>query len=51
ISTVAHPKAGPVKLVSSPIRMSGTPVREPSAPPLLGEHTGEVLRELNIRPV
>lgn len=46
VTTVLHPKAGEVKLVSSPIRMSGTPVREPSAPPLLGEHTDEVLQQL-----
>lgn len=46
VSTVQHPKAGALELVSSPIRMSGTPVRPPSAPPLLGEHTQEVLREL-----
>lgn len=46
VATVQHPKAGALELVSSPIRMRGTPVREPSAPPLLGQHTDEVLREL-----
>ncbi len=46
VTTVQHPKVGPLQLVASPIRMSGTPVVEPSAPPLLGQHTQEVLREL-----
>jgi crotonobetainyl-CoA:carnitine CoA-transferase CaiB-like acyl-CoA transferase len=46
VSTVQHPKLGELRLVSSPIRMSGTPVRAPKAPPMLGEHTEEVLREL-----
>ncbi|HSV46247.1 MAG TPA: CoA transferase [Ramlibacter sp.] len=46
VTTVQHPKVGPLKLVASPIRMSGTPVREPSPPPLLGEHTDQVLQEL-----
>jgi crotonobetainyl-CoA:carnitine CoA-transferase CaiB-like acyl-CoA transferase len=43
---VQHPTIGELELVASPIHMSGTPVRTPSAPPLLGEHTQEVLREL-----
>jgi crotonobetainyl-CoA:carnitine CoA-transferase CaiB-like acyl-CoA transferase len=40
---VPHPTAGEVELVRSPIR---TELREPRAPPLLGQHTAEVLREL-----
>jgi crotonobetainyl-CoA:carnitine CoA-transferase CaiB-like acyl-CoA transferase len=39
-----HPTAGEVELVDSPIRTRG--LGQPSAPPLLGEHTAEVLAEL-----
>ena len=41
-----HPKAGKVKLVRSPIRMSATPATSDKAPPLLGQHTEAVLREV-----
>jgi formyl-CoA transferase len=41
-----HPKAGKVKLVRSPIRMSATTATSDKAPPLLGQHTDEVLREV-----
>ncbi|HQR22093.1 MAG TPA: CaiB/BaiF CoA-transferase family protein [Burkholderiaceae bacterium] len=41
-----HPLAGSVPLVANPIRMSATPAAYGRAPPLLGEHTEEVLREL-----
>jgi crotonobetainyl-CoA:carnitine CoA-transferase CaiB-like acyl-CoA transferase len=41
-----HPAAGKVKLVRSPMRMSATPATSDRAPPLLGEHTDEVLREV-----
>ena len=41
-----HPLAGKVKLVRSPMRLSVTPALAERAPPLLGQHTDEVLREL-----
>ncbi|WP_442920544.1 CaiB/BaiF CoA transferase family protein [Massilia sp. S19_KUP03_FR1] len=41
-----HPSAGSVKLVRSPMRMSATPVVTDLAPPLLGQHTVEVLRDV-----
>jgi crotonobetainyl-CoA:carnitine CoA-transferase CaiB-like acyl-CoA transferase len=41
-----HAAAGRLPLVASPMRFSGTPIENRLAPPLLGEHTAEVLREL-----
>jgi crotonobetainyl-CoA:carnitine CoA-transferase CaiB-like acyl-CoA transferase len=40
-----HPLADAVDLVASPIKLSATPVRNDLAPPLLGQHTAEVLRD------
>lgn len=39
-----HPQAGSLPLVNSPIRLSATPVEHRHAPPLLGQHTDEILR-------
>ena len=45
-----HPVDADLKLVSSPIKLSATPVRVPRSgglpPPLLGQHTEEVLRSV-----
>ena len=40
-----HPTGGTVPLVRSPMRLSATPVVENRPPPLLGEHTSEILKE------
>jgi crotonobetainyl-CoA:carnitine CoA-transferase CaiB-like acyl-CoA transferase len=40
-----HP-CGSAPSVASPIRLSGTPVQYRSAPPMLGQHTREVLSEI-----
>jgi crotonobetainyl-CoA:carnitine CoA-transferase CaiB-like acyl-CoA transferase len=41
-----HPVAGPLPMVASPMRFSGTPLEFKTPPPLLGEHTDEVLQNL-----
>ncbi|KJK15462.1 CoA transferase [Pseudomonas sp. BIGb0427] len=41
-----HPLAGQVPQVASPIRLSETPVEYRHAPPLLGEHTEQILGEV-----
>jgi crotonobetainyl-CoA:carnitine CoA-transferase CaiB-like acyl-CoA transferase len=46
VTTWQHPIGGAVNLVSSPMKLSATPVRIDLPPPLLGEHTDEVLRQL-----
>ena len=39
-----HPYLNDLRLVSSPLKLSATPVRTDMPPPLLGQHTDEVLR-------
>ncbi|MCH6483341.1 CoA transferase [Pseudoxanthomonas sp. LH2527] len=46
VAGLPHPLADAVPLVNSPIRLSATPVAHRHAPPLLGQHTNEVLREV-----
>ena len=40
-----HPLSGTVPQVVNPIKLSATPLRFETAPPLLGQHTATVLRE------
>jgi len=46
VTTVDHPTAGPLRLLGSPYHFSDTPTATPEAPPLLGQHTEQVLRDL-----
>jgi crotonobetainyl-CoA:carnitine CoA-transferase CaiB-like acyl-CoA transferase len=46
VAHVKHPTAGDLRIVGSPYRLSATPVETPTAPPLLGQHTEDVLRDL-----
>lgn len=43
--TMEHVLSGQVDLVANPIRLSRTPVRYRSAPPLLDQHAAQVLRD------
>ena len=42
----AHPLRSGLRLVASPIKLGATPVRTDLPPPMLGQHTAEVLHEL-----
>ena len=46
VAEVDHPTAGRVRAPGIPVRMSGSPPSVRRAPPLLGQHTDEVLGEL-----
>ena len=44
--TVKHPVLGAVDLVANPVSLSETPAGITLPPPLLGEHTDQILREI-----
>lgn len=46
VDTWRHPLHDGLKLVASPLKLGGTPVRRDLPPPLLGQHTDDVLRDL-----
>jgi crotonobetainyl-CoA:carnitine CoA-transferase CaiB-like acyl-CoA transferase len=46
--TMPHPHSDALELVASPMKLSATPVQLRRAPPLLGQHTDEVLAELGL---
>ncbi|MDH2386044.1 CoA transferase [Bradyrhizobium sp. CER78] len=45
VQTIRHPAAGDVKLIARPTRFGDEPPAPSSPPPMLGEHTREVLAE------
>ncbi len=48
VAQLAHPHADALALVASPMKLSATPVQLRRAPPLLGQHTDEVLAEIGV---
>jgi crotonobetainyl-CoA:carnitine CoA-transferase CaiB-like acyl-CoA transferase len=44
--TVDHPVLGPVRQVGIPFKLSATPAAIRAAPPLLGEHSADIVAEL-----
>lgn len=46
VRTLPHPTAGEVPLVVTPFRFENAQIRTDRAPPLLGQHTEEILSEL-----
>ena len=46
VHEVTHPKAGEIKLIGIPIKLSDTPGEILTAPPVLGQHNKELLIEL-----
>ncbi|MER3420886.1 MAG: formyl-CoA transferase [Chloroflexota bacterium] len=46
VRTLPHPTAGEIQVIGPPFRFSETQAEVRSAPPLLGQHTEQVLREL-----
>ncbi len=45
IETVVHPTIGEIKMLGTPFKLSATPTSVRRAPPTLGQHADEILRE------
>lgn len=50
VATVEHPALGAVQLVSSPVKLSGTPAEVRTPPPAIGEQTRAILAQAGLTP-
>ncbi|HEV7167922.1 MAG TPA: CaiB/BaiF CoA-transferase family protein [Micrococcaceae bacterium] len=50
VAELQHPRAGALKVVGCPVRLTRTPPTMRTAPPVLGQHTDEVLASLGFNP-
>lgn len=48
VQTVQHPSCGPIDLIGPPVKYSSAEPSIRRPPPLLGEHTEEVLQETGL---
>jgi succinate---hydroxymethylglutarate CoA-transferase len=46
VTEIEHPACGPIKLVNTPVKYSFSSPSIRTAPPILGQHTDQVLGEL-----
>lgn len=46
VQTVSHPALGDIELVNTPVKYSETQPTIRTPPPLLGQHSNEVLQDL-----
>lgn len=46
VKEVEHPTCGPMKLVNTPVKYSYSEPSIRTPPPLLGQHTDEVLKDI-----
>jgi len=46
VETIAHPTAGLLKMLGIPMKFSATPASVRTAPPMLGQHSEEILRDM-----
>ncbi|KAJ5911652.1 alpha methylacyl-CoA racemase [Penicillium subrubescens] len=46
VQTIEHPACGPIKVISPPVKYSNAEPSIRSPPPLLGEHTDELLQDV-----